>query len=151
MLDPGTKAKNFKLMSDGDKSISLSDYLGVSNIVLYFYPRDNTSGCTTEACSFRDNLEEITIKDTVVLGVSPDSVKSHQNFIAKHNLNFILLSDPDHEVAEMYGAWGEKKMYGKTHMGIIRSTFIIGKDGVIKHVFKEVKVAGHVEEILKFL
>lgn len=151
MLKAGDKAPDFKLMSDKGEDVTLSDYLDKSIVVLYFYPKDNTSGCTKEACSFRDNLEPIETKDAVVLGVSPDSVKSHQNFIQKQNLNFTLLSDPDHEVAEAYGAWGEKSMYGKKYMGILRSTFIIGTDGLIKHVFEKVKPAAHAEEVLAVL
>lgn len=151
MLKAGDKAPEFTLLSDKDKEVSLNDLLGEKDIILYFYPKDNTPGCTKEACSFRDNIEMINAKDAVVLGVSPDSVKSHQNFINKQNLNFTLLSDPDHKVAEAYGAWGEKKMYGKTYMGIIRSTFIIGKDGIIKKVFEKVKTAIHAEEVLEIL
>lgn len=148
MLEVGEKAPDFTLKSDREEEISLSDYVGKKNIVLYFYPKDNTSGCIREACSFRDNLEAIHRKDTVVLGVSPDSVKSHQGFKQKQNLNFTLLSDPDHKVAEMYGAWGEKSMYGRKYMGIFRTTFLIGKDGTVKKVFKKVKPAGHAEEVL---
>jgi len=151
MLQVGDKAPNFTLKSDQDVDVSLSDFLGEKDIILYFYPKDNTSGCTKEACSFRDHIEPIETKEAVVLGVSPDSVKSHQNFKAKHNLNFTLLSDPDHKVAEAYGAWGEKNMYGRKYMGIIRSTFIIGRDGIIKHVFKKVKTAIHAEEVLEVL
>ncbi len=151
MLEVGTKAPDFTLMSDEEKEVSLSDFLGEKDVVLYFYPKDNTSGCTKEACSFRDNLPQIQAKNAVVIGVSPDSVKSHQNFKAKHNLNFILLSDPEHKVAEAYGAWGEKKNYGRVYYGIIRSTFIIGKDGIIKKVFKKVKTAIHGEEVLEVL
>ncbi len=151
MLQVGDKAPNFTLKSDKDEDVSLSDFLGKSDVVLYFYPKDNTSGCTKEACSFRDNIQPIQAKNAVVLGVSPDSVKSHQNFINKQNLNFTLLSDPDHKVAKAYGAWGEKSMYGKKYMGIIRSTFIIGKDGIIKHVFDKVKTAIHAEEVLQVL
>jgi len=151
MLKIGDKAPDFTLKSDKDEDVKLSDYIGKSDIVLYFYPKDNTSGCTKEACSFRDNIQPIQAKNAVVLGVSPDSVKSHQNFINKQNLNFTLLSDPDHKVAEAYGAWGEKSMYGRKYMGIIRSTFIIGKDGIIKHVFEKVKTAIHAEEVLEVL
>jgi len=151
MLAVGDKAADFKLLSNNDEYVSLSDFFGETNIVLYFYPKDNTPGCTKEACSFRDTIEDIKIKNAVVLGVSPDSIKSHQNFISKHNLNFTLLSDPEHEVAEAYGAWGEKSMYGRNYMGIIRSTFIIGKDGIIKHVFKKVKTAIHGEEVIDVL
>ncbi|MBN1347988.1 thioredoxin-dependent thiol peroxidase [candidate division KSB1 bacterium] len=151
MLKPGDKAPDFTLASDEGKQISLSDYAGKSDVVLYFYPKDNTSGCTAEACSFRDNFEEITTRNAKILGISPDSIKSHQNFIRKHDLNFTLLSDPDHKVAEVYGAWGEKKMYGKSYQGILRTTFVIGKDGLIKHVFEKVKVDGHVEQVLEIL
>lgn len=151
MLKAGDKAPNFTLKSDKEEDVSLSDFLGEKDVILYFYPRDNTSGCTKEACSFRDHIQPIQAKNAMVLGVSPDSVKSHQNFINKHNLNFTLLSDPDHKVAEAYGAWGEKSMYGRKYMGIIRSTFIIGKDGIIKHVFDKVKTAIHAEEVLEVL
>lgn len=148
MLQTGDTAPDFTLESDNGENVALSDYKDKNNVVVYFYPKDNTSGCTAEACSFRDNLEQFRDKDTVILGISPDSIKSHQNFINKHGLNFTLLSDPEHKVAEMYGAWGEKKMYGKTYFGIIRSTFVVGKDGKINHAFNKVKVAGHTEEVL---
>jgi len=151
MLKVGDKAPDFKLKSDQDEEVSLKDFLGKSDVVLYFYPKDNTSGCTKEACSFRDNIQPIQAKNAVVLGISPDSLKSHQNFISKQNLNFALLSDPDHEVAEAYGAWGEKSMYGKKYMGILRTTFVIGKDGKIKHVFEKVKPEGHAREVLEVL
>ena len=151
MLVVGEKAPDFTLKSDRDEELTLSDSLGKKNVILYFYPKDNTSGCIKEACSFRDNLETIHRQDTVVLGVSPDSVKSHQGFKQKQNLNFTLLSDPEHRVAEMYGAWGEKRMYGRKYMGIFRTTFVIGKDGVVKKVFKKVKPAGHDEEVLAAL
>jgi len=151
MLKTGDKAPDFTLMSDRDINVSLSDFLGKSDVVLYFYPKDNTSGCTKEACSFRDQLPNFKVKDAVVLGISPDSTKSHQNFIKKQNLNFTLVSDPDHQVAEVYGTWGEKSMYGKKYMGILRTTFIIGKDGIIKHVFNKVKPEGHAAEVLKVL
>ena len=151
MLKPGDRAPDFTLLSDKNEQVSLSDFLGKSDVILYFYPKDNTSGCTKEACSFRDNLDEIKTKNAVVLGVSPDSIKSHQSFINKHGLNFTLLSDPEHKVADAYGAWGEKSMYGKKYWGILRSTFIIGKDGIIKHVFEKVKTAVHGEEVLEIL
>lgn len=151
MLKSGDKAPDFTLLSDKGEEVSLSDFAGKSEVILYFYPKDNTSGCTKEACSFRDNIQLIETKGAVVLGVSPDSVKSHQNFKNKQNLNFTLLSDPEHAVAEAYGAWGEKSMYGKKYMGILRSTFIIGKDGIIKHVFEKVKVATHAEDVLTIL
>lgn len=151
MLKVGDKAPEFKLQSNSGEEVSLSQFLWNKDVVLYFYPKDNTSGCTKEACSFRDNLDQFDKKDTVILGVSPDSVKSHQNFIQKQNLNFTLLSDPDHELAEAYGVWGEKSMYGKKYMGILRSTFVIGKDGIIKNVFEKVKADGHALEVLQSL
>ena len=151
MLKVGDKAPDFTLKSDSGKKVSLSQFIGKKEVVLYFYPKDNTPGCTKEACSFRDSLIAFSNKNTEVLGVSPDSVKSHQNFIQKQNLNFTLLSDPDHEVAEAYGAWGEKSLYGKKYMGILRTTFIIGKDGKIKRVFEKVKPEGHAQEILNTL
>lgn len=151
MLKIGDKAPNFTLQSDTGGEVSLSQFTGKKDVVLYFYPRDNTSGCTKEACSFRDNLQQFDAKDSVILGVSPDSIKSHQNFIQKYGLNFTLLSDPDHKVAEAYGAWGEKSMYGRKYMGILRTTFIIGKDGKIKNVFEKVNPADHAEEVLRKL
>lgn len=151
MLKPGDKAPDFTIMSETGEKVSLSDFVGKSDVVLYFYPKDNTSGCTKEACSFRDNIREIETKGAVVLGISPDSVKSHQNFIQKHDLNFTLLSDPDHKVAQAYGVWVEKSMYGRKYWGILRTTFIIGRDGIIKHVFERVKPAGHAEEVLVIL
>jgi len=150
-LQVGDTAPDFSLPASTGETVSLQDYLGKKRVVLYFYPKDNTSGCTKEACSFRDNLQNIEVKDTVVLGVSPDSLKSHDKFIEKYDLNFPLLSDQEHKVAEAYGAWGEKKMYGKTYMGMIRKTFIIGKDGKLEHVFHKVKAAGHGEKILSLL
>ncbi|MBI5467614.1 MAG: peroxiredoxin, partial [Deltaproteobacteria bacterium] len=116
--------------------------------VLYFYPKDNTPGCTIEACDFRDNMARLLKTGSMVLGVSPDSVESHRNFREKHGLSFPLLSDPERSVAAAYGAYGEKKMYGKTSMGIIRSTFIIDPTGRVKTLWRGVKVAGHVDEVL---
>jgi peroxiredoxin Q/BCP len=150
MLEEGTTAPDFTLAADGGGEVSLSDYRG-KKVVLYFYPKDNTSGCTTEACNFRDDYSQILAAGAAVLGVSPDSVKSHDNFKLKYSLPFALLSDPDHEVAETYGAWGEKKMYGKTYMGIIRSTYIIDEEGVIAKVFPKVKPKNHSAEVLEAL
>lgn len=143
----GKKAPAFNLPSSNGKNIKLSEFAGQKNVVLYFYPRDNTPGCTTEACDFRDNLARLQDRDTVVLGVSPDSIASHEKFVAKYELPFPLLSDADHAVAEKYGAWGEKKNYGKTYEGLIRSTFLIGKDGKIKAVWSPVRVKGHVDAV----
>ena len=151
MLKAGDKAPDFKVQSDQDEEVTLSQFLGEKEVILYFYPKDNTSGCIKEACSFRDNIPQFDTKKAVVLGVSPDSVKSHQGFIQKQNLNFTLLSDPEHKVAEAYGAWGEKSMYGRKYMGIIRSTYVIGKDGNIKKVYEKVKPEGHAEEVLQVL
>jgi peroxiredoxin Q/BCP len=119
--------------------------------VLYFYPKDDTPGCTTEACNFRDDYSDIISAGAVVLGVSPDTVKSHDKFKLKFELPFALLSDPDHAVAELYGAWGEKNMYGRTYMGVIRSTFIIDEGGTIIKVFPKVKPKDHSQQVLAVL
>lgn len=132
-----------------EREYSLKDFLG-KKVVLYFYPKDNTSGCTQEACDFRDNFNRLTSKATVI-GVSPDSIKSHLNFQSKHGLNFILLSDPEHTLAQKFGVWAEKSMYGKKYMGIVRSTFIIGEDGEILKEWRKVKVKGHVDEVMEAL
>ena len=128
---------------------SIDDYKG-QRIVLYFYPKDNTSGCTQEACDFRDNINRITTKATVI-GVSPDSIKSHIKFKENHDLNFLLISDPEHRLAEKYGVWKEKSMYGKKYMGIERSTFVLDKSGNIEKEWRKVKVKGHVDEVLDYL
>ena len=134
MIELNSKAPEFTLNgidADGnEKNFSLSEFAG-KNVVLYFYPKDNTPGCTKEACDLRDNFNRITLK-AIVIGVSADSITSHKKFQEKQNLNFILLSDPEHKLLEQFEAWGEKKMYGKLFMGIIRSTFIIDKKGIIK-------------------
>lgn len=132
-----------------EQDFSLADFKG-QKIVLYFYPKDNTSGCTQEACDFRDNFKRLTPK-AVVIGVSPDSIKSHLKFKENHSLNFILLSDPEHTLSEAFGAWGEKSMYGKKYMGIIRSTFILDENATILHEWKKVKVKGHVDDVLSKL
>lgn len=128
---------------------SIDDYKG-QRIVLYFYPKDNTSGCTQEACDFRDNINRITTKATVI-GVSPDSIKSHIKFKENHGLNFLLISDPEHKLAEKYGVWKEKSMYGKKYMGIERSTFVLDNNGNIEKEWRKVKVKGHVDEVLDYL
>lgn len=132
-----------------EKEFSLSDFKG-QKVVLYFYPKDNTSGCTQEACDFRDNFNRLTSK-AVVIGVSPDSIKSHLKFKENHSLNFMLLSDPEHKLSEAFGAWGEKSMYGRKYFGIIRSTFILDENGEIKKEWRNVKVKGHVDEVLENL
>lgn len=132
-----------------EKTFSLKDFAG-QKVVLYFYPKDNTSGCTQEACAFRDNYNRLLSK-AVVVGVSPDSVKSHVGFQQKQNLNFPLLSDTEHKLAETFGVWKEKSMYGRKYMGIERSTFILDEQGKIVKEWRKVKVPGHVEEVLKSL
>jgi peroxiredoxin Q/BCP len=150
MLQEGTLAPDFTLPTDGGGEVTLSDYRG-KKVVLYFYPKDDTPGCTTEACNFRDDYSAIIAAGAAVLGVSPDTVKSHDKFKAKFSLPFALLSDPEHQVAEMYGAWGEKKMYGKSSMGIIRSTYIIDEEGKILKVFPRVSPKEHSQEVLAVL
>jgi len=150
MLQEGTVAPDFTLAADGGGEVSLSGYRG-KRVVLYFYPKDDTPGCTTEACNFRDDYSDIVSAGAVVLGVSPDTVKSHDKFKLKLELPFALLSDPDHAVAELYGAWGEKKMYGRTYMGIIRSTFIIDEEGKIIKVFPKVTPKDHSQQVLAVL
>lgn len=149
-LKEGVKAPLFTSINQDGKEISLSDFLG-KKIILYFYPKDNTPGCTAEACNLNDNLTELTNKGFEVIGVSPDSTKSHQNFIAKYNLNFQLISDIEKKVLEAYGAWGEKKMYGKSYMGVLRKTFIIDEHGIIEKIIDKVKTKEHTAQIYKEL
>lgn len=144
---------NIKLQGldkDGnEKEYSLNDFKG-QKTVLYFYPKDNTSGCTQEACDFRDNLNRLT-PHTNLIGVSPDSINSHKKFKEKQDLNFTLLSDPEHKLAEAFEVWKEKSMYGKKYMGIERSTFVLDENGNIEKEWRKVKVKGHVEEVLDYL
>ena len=147
MLKAGDQAPDFKAATDGGETVSLKDFRG-KKVILYFYPKDNTPGCTQEACDFRDSIGRFKKKDVVVLGVSPDSIESHKKFKAKFELPFPLLADEDHKIAEAYGAWGEKSMYGKKFMGIIRSTFVIDEKGKIAEAFEKVKVDGHVDQLL---
>ena len=138
------------LDKDGnEQEYSISDFKG-QKVILYFYPKDNTSGCTQEACDFRDNINRLT-KYATVIGVSPDSIKSHMSFKEKQDLNFILLSDPEHTLAEEYGVWKEKSMYGRKYMGIERSTFILDKDGKTEKEWRKVKVKGHVDEVIEYI
>ncbi len=146
----GQAAPDFTLPSDTGEAIALRDLRG-RNVVLYFYPKDMTPGCTKEACGFRDDLETFQGEDTVILGVSLDDLASHGKFRAKHSLNFPLLSDTDAAVSKAYGAYRLKKLYGKEYYGIVRSTFIIDAKGVIRKVFPRVKVDGHKEEVLSFI
>jgi len=150
MLDVGTVAPDFTLETDSGERASLSDYRG-RTVVLYFYPRDDTPGCTKEACSFRDAYDLFLEKGAVVLGVSPDKAAAHGKFRAKHSLPFRLLADPEKSALKAYGAWGEKKMYGRTVEGVLRSTYVIDGAGRIKAVFPKVKPEGHAGEILKVL
>ncbi|HZH03573.1 MAG TPA: thioredoxin-dependent thiol peroxidase [Myxococcaceae bacterium] len=149
-VEEGTKAPAFSLKDQDGKTVKLSDFKG-RHVVLYFYPKDDTPGCTKEACAFRDEYPRLQKKGAVVLGISPDAEKSHQKFIAKYELPFPLLVDADHAVAEKYGAWGEKAMYGKTYFGIVRSTFLVGPDGKVEKAWPKVKVPGHVDEVLEAL
>ncbi|MBI5472178.1 MAG: thioredoxin-dependent thiol peroxidase [Ignavibacteriae bacterium] len=146
-LHVGDKAPEFKLPDGDGKLISLSDFKG-KKVVLYFYPKDDTSGCTKEACSFQENLTRLKRKGAVLLGVSADSQASHQKFASKYELSFPLISDEKKELINKYGVWKEKSMYGRKYMGIERTTFIIGEEGRITHIFPKVKVDGHTEEVL---
>ncbi len=147
MLDEGKKAPAFKLKDQDGKTVSLNDFSG-KNVVLYFYPKDDTSGCTKEACNFKDDLPKFGKLNAVILGVSPDSVESHKKFIAKYKLPFTLLSDEKKETIEKYDVWKEKSMYGRKYMGVERSTFIIDKNGKIRKIFRKVKVDKHNEEVM---
>lgn len=147
MINPGDIAPAFSLPATGGDTITLRALRG-KPVVLYFYPKDDTSGCTVEACEFRDSWREVQRTGAVVLGVSPDGVPSHEKFRAKHKLPFPLLADTDHSVAEAYGAWGEKSMYGRKYQGILRTTFLIGPDGRVVRVFPKVKPRGHATEVL---
>jgi peroxiredoxin Q/BCP len=149
-LKEGIKAPDFTLQDSQGNNVALSNFKG-KNVILYFYPKDNTKGCTLEAINFKDNYEEIKEKDTIILGVSKDSIKSHVNFINKYNLPFILLSDEEGKVCELYGVWKMKKRYGREYMGIERTTFLIDKKGNIIKKFPKVKIPGHVEEIMEQL
>ena len=146
-LKEGEKAPVFTLKNSDDEPVELSDFKG-SRVILYFYPKDDTPGCTTQACDFRDNYENLNKSDAVVIGVSPDTSESHKKFKTKYSLPFELLADPDKKVATMYGAFGEKKLYGKVSMGIIRSTFVIAPDGRIEKIYRNVKATGHVERVV---
>ena len=146
-LEVGDKAPEFEALNQDGIKVALKDFVG-KNVVLYFYPKDNTPGCTTEACEFSANYDQFIKNDTVIIGVSPDSVKSHAGFIAKQNLKHILLSDEDKEISKLYGVWQVKKNYGKEYLGIVRSTFVIGKDGKIAKIYKSVKAKDHAAKVL---
>ena len=149
VLKEGIKAPDFTAIDQDGVKVKLSSFKAKKNVVLYFYPKDMTPGCTTQACNFRDQYKKF--KDTVILGVSIDSSERHQKFIAKYDLPFTLIADIDKKVVQKYGIWQEKKLYGKTFMGIVRTTFIIDKAGTIQKIFSKVKVKNHIEEVLSEL
>lgn len=150
MLEKGNKAPSFTLMGDDGKEYSLEDFKG-KKVLLYFYPKDNTPGCTKEACSLRDWNSELIKRGVTIIGISRDSDKSHNKFREKYGLNFILLSDPEKTVHISYDAWGEKKLYGKVSLGAIRKTFLIDEEGNIEKIWNKVSVATHGEDIVKYL
>lgn len=150
MLEVGTKAPDFTLKNQEGQEVSLSQFAG-KRVVLYFYPRDNTPGCTRQACGFAQNYEGFTQRDVVVIGVSKDSVASHLKFAQKYELPFVLLSDPNLEAIQAYGVWQEKKLYGKVSMGVVRTTYIINPQGVIEKVMPKVKPDSNAAEILAYL
>ena len=149
MVKEGNKAPDFSGKNQDGKSVKLSSFKAKKNIVLYFYPKDMTPGCTTEACDFKDQFKKF--KNTTILGVSVDSTERHRKFIEKYNLPFELIADENKKICTKYGVWQEKKLYGKTFMGIVRSTFIIDKAGTVKKIIPKVKVKGHVEEVVEIL
>lgn len=151
LLKIGDPAPDFSLPGSEGVEVKLSDFKDQKNVVLYFYPKDDTPGCTTEACDFRDNLARLQKTDTIVLGVSKDDLKSHDKFKTKFDLPYPLLSDEDTKVINLYDSWKEKSMYGKKYMGIERNTFLIDKKGIIRGIWENVKVKGHVEEVLEAL
>ena len=146
-IEAGITAPDFELLDENEKTHRLSDYQG-QTVLLYFYPKDDTPGCTKEACSFRDSYQDFKDAGIEVIGISPDSVDSHAKFTSKYQLPFTLLSDPDHSVCEAYGVWGLKKMYGREYQGVFRTTYIIGPQGEIKFVFENVKPSEHSQEVL---
>ncbi len=150
MLSAGTKAPDFALPDSGGKIVKLSDFIG-KRVVLYFYPKDDTPGCTIEACGFRDMAGEYDKRRVTVLGLSPDDSATHSRFASKYKLPFALLADVGAKIASKYGAWGEKSMMGGKYMGIYRTTFVIGKEGMVKKVFEKVQPLGHEKEVLKWL
>ncbi len=147
MPEVGEKAPLFEGQTQGGGTVRLADYQS-QKVALYFYPKDDTPGCTKQACNLRDNYQTLLDAGIAVLGVSPDDVASHEKFAGKYDLPFPLIADPEHAILEAYGAWGEKNMYGRKFMGVKRTTFLIGEDGVIRHVFKRPNVKGHTAEIM---
>jgi peroxiredoxin Q/BCP len=149
-LKEGQKAPDFTSKDQNGNTVSLSQFAS-QKVVLYFYPKDDTPGCTAEACDFRDNYQGLTAQGIVVLGVSVDDEKSHKKFVTKHSLPFTLLADTDHQIVTAYGVWGEKNMYGKTYMGTIRTTFIIDEKGIISHIIKKVDTQNSTAQVLELL
>lgn len=150
MIEIGNKAPNFKLASSTGETLSLDSFKG-KNILIYFYPKDLTPGCTKQALGFTEFADEFDKKNTVVLGISPDNLASHEKFIKKHNLNVILLADENKQAIESFGVWKEKKMYGRTFMGVERSTFLVDRTGTVKAIWRKVKIAKHIQEVLEEL
>lgn len=150
-IEENVKAPEFALQANTGETVSLQQFKGKKHVVLYFYPKDMTPGCTTQACDFKEHYESFADLDAVIIGVSPDPLDKHQKFVDKYDLPFLLLVDEDHKVAEDYGVWTLKKNFGKEYMGIERSTFVIDKEGTIQKVWRKVKVKGHVEEALSFV
>lgn len=148
LLSVGDTAPDFTALADNGEKVSLSQFKG-KNVILYFYPKDDTPGCTAEACDFTQYYSHFTEANTVIIGVSKDSIESHQKFKVKYHLPFVLISDPEGKLCEKFGAWGEKKNYGKIYQGIIRSTFLIDQNGKIKAALYNVKATGHVEKVLR--
>lgn len=150
MVEEGKPAPDFALTSDAGETVRLSDFRG-KPVVVYFYPRDDTPGCTAQACGIRDNYDAFGERGAVVLGISPDDESSHVKFKQKHGLPFTLLADPDHSVADEFGVWGERKLYGKTYMGVERSTFVIDPEGNVARVMRRVKPDTHADQVLEAL
>ena len=150
MLIEGMVAPDFTLFDKDNNEISLKDFLG-KKVVIYFYPKDNTPGCTKQACAFSENFDKFKNNNIIILGISKDSIKSHQNFSNKYDLKITLLSDPNREVIEKFGVWQEKKLYGKISMGVVRTTFIIDEEGKVEKIFNKVKAAKNHEEVLDYL
>ncbi|MGH1405006.1 MAG: thioredoxin-dependent thiol peroxidase [Rhodomicrobiaceae bacterium] len=150
MLEIGSKAPNFTLKNANNETITLEEFKG-KNVIVYFYPKDLTPGCTKQAIAFTEHEEEFAKRDTVIIGISPDSTASHEKFIKKHNLNLILLADEEKQAIESYGVWKEKKMYGRTFMGVERSTFLVDRTGTVQAIWRKVKVAKHINEVIEEL
>ncbi len=150
MIEKNIIAPDFELLDENEEPHKLSDYMG-KPVILYFYPKDDTPGCTTEACEFRDDYDVYTKAGVVILGVSPDSPKSHKKFKEKYHLPFTLLADVDHKVCELYGVWGEKSMYGKKYYGVMRTSFLINSEGKLVEIFENVKPKGHSQQVLAAL